>query len=72
MSLILAVSKSAEGRDRRSTSKESRGNTSFCKFLQGIRLHAKSKNGANTSSIWSSQRNCYRYNDDLQKYESNC
>ena len=26
--------------------------------------------GANTTSIWSSQRNCYRYNDVLQKHES--
>ena len=29
----------------------------------------KRKGGANTTSIWSPQRNCYRNNDDLQKHE---
>ena len=30
------------------------------------------KDGANTACIWSPQRNCYRYNDTLQKHQSNC
>ena len=51
--------------------KKSWGNTIICRFLQGIWFHSQRKDGANTSSIWSPQRNCYNYNDAQQKYECN-
>ena len=50
----------------RSTSKESRGNTIVSRYLLGIQFHTKRKDGANTTSIWFSKRNSYRYNDALQ------
>ena len=56
---------------RRSTDKESQGNTTVGIFLQGIRYYTRRKDWGNTTSIWSSQRNCYRYYDTLQKQESN-
>ena len=55
----------------RNTSKVSQGNTTVCRFLQCIRFSTKRKDGANTTSIWSSQRNCYSYYDALQKHEIN-
>ena len=56
---------------RRSTSKESQGNTTVRRFLQSIRFHLQTKDGTNTSWVWFPWRNCYSYNDALQKYESN-
>ena len=50
---------------------KSRGNTSVWRFLRGIWFHTHEKDGANTSNIWSPQRNCYLYNNALQKHESN-
>ena len=44
--------------------KKSRGST-LC-FLQCIWLHVKIKDEANISSIWSLQRNFYRYNNTMQ------
>ena len=32
-------------------------------FLQSIRFHTQKKDGADTTSIWSFQRNSYSYND---------
>ena len=55
---------------RMSSSKESWGNTTIRWFLQSIRSHKQRKDGTNVTSIWSSQRNCYRYNYALQKHES--
>ena len=37
-----------------------------------IDLYIHKKDGANTTSIWSPQKNLYHYNDALQKYETNC
>ena len=55
-----------------SISKESWVSTTVRRFLQGIWFYTqRKKNGENTSCIWSLQRNCYRYNDTLQKHESN-
>ena len=52
---------------QRSTCKKSQvSKTIVCKFL-----YTQRKDGANTTCIWYSQRNCYRYNDTLQKYKSN-
>ena len=39
----------------------------FYRFLQGIRFHTQREDAANTTSIWSFQRNCHHYNDTLQK-----
>ena len=52
-------------------------------FIEGVRVknfevtlqvihffkafHTQRKDGANTTCIWPSQKNCYRYNDSLQK-----
>ena len=44
--------------------------TLFCRFLRGIWFHTKRKDGANTSSLWSPQRNCCSQNDALQKHKS--
>ena len=43
----------------------------FCRFLQSIWFHILGRNGANITNMWSLQRNCYSYNDTLQKHESN-
>ena len=56
---------------QRCMSKESQGNTTVYRFLQGIWFHTQRKEGANTTSIWSPQRNGYHYNDALQKHENN-
>ena len=53
---------------QRSTCKESQGNIIAHRFLPGILFHTQSKDGANTIIIWSPQRNCYSYNDILQKH----
>ena len=50
----------------RSTCKISRGNTFVRRVLKSIWFHTQKKEGVNTSSIWSPQRNCYCYNDALQ------
>ena len=55
---------------RRSSCKKSQGKTIVCGFLQGIWFHTHRKNGANTSSLWSPQRNCQSHNDALQKHKS--
>ena len=47
------------------------GDTFVCRFLQRIWFHTQRKDGANTSSIWSTQTNCYYYNDAPQKYNVN-
>ena len=44
--------------------------TLICRFLQGIWPHTLREDGANTSSLWSLQRNCHSYNDALYKHES--
>ena len=44
--------------------------TLVCRFFQVNWFHTQRKDGANTSSLWSLQRNCYRHNDALQKHES--
>ena len=41
--------------------KNPRGNTLICRFLQGIWFHTLRENGANTSSLWSPQRNCHSH-----------
>ena len=51
----------------KSTGKKSWGNSIVHKFLRGIWSHTQRKTGANTTCIESSQRNCYCYNDALQK-----
>ena len=56
---------------RRSTSKNSWGDTTVRRFLQGIRFHTKRKDGANFTYIWCPPKNCYSYNVALQKHESN-
>ena len=50
---------------QRSMYKKSWGNTTVCKFLQGIWFHTKKEDGANTTSIWSLQKSCYSYNSAL-------
>ena len=35
----------------------------FLNFFKAIESIHRGENGANTSSIWSSHRNCYRYDD---------
>ena len=50
---------------------ESWGNTIVHRYLQDIWFHTQQKVGANTTCLWSPQRNCYNYNDALQKHESN-
>ena len=39
--------------------------TLVCIFLQGIWLHTQREDGADTSSVWSPQRNCHNHNDVL-------
>ena len=51
--------------------KRSQGNTFIHKSLLGILIHTQRKKGANTTCIWSRQRNCYSYNHTLQKHENN-
>ena len=55
---------------RRSSCKNSRGNTTVCRFLKSIWFHKQREVGANTSSLWSPQRNHYSHNDALQKHEN--
>ena len=55
----------------RYTGKEDQGNTIFCRIFQGISFHTERKDRADTTSIWSYQRNCHCYNDALQKHKSN-
>ena len=43
-----------------SSCKKSRGNTFICRFFPGILFHRQRKDGTNTTSIWFSQRKCYR------------
>ena len=50
--------------------KTSWGNTLVCRFFQGIWFHTQRKDGANTSSIWSAQRNCYSYNDGYKNMKA--
>ena len=38
--------------------------------LQVIQSYTRRKDGANTTSIWSLQKNFWRYDDALQKHES--
>ena len=40
------------------------------RFLRCIWFYTQRKDRVNSSSIWSLQRNCYHFNDALQKYES--
>ena len=56
---------------RRSTCKNSPGNTIVHRFLQSIWFPIQRENGANASSIGSFQKNCDHYNDDQQKHKSN-
>ena len=42
-----------------------RTTTLVCRFLQGILFHVQSKDWANTTGIWSLQRNCHSHNDAL-------
>ena len=39
-------------------------------FFISSNIATQQKDGTNTTSIWSSRRNCYSYNDALQKHES--
>ena len=57
---------------RNISGKESRGSTNVCRFLQGIQFYAQREDEANTTYRWSPQRNCFCYNNALQKHESNC
>ena len=50
--------------------KKSRGYTIVCRFLHGIWFHTQGKYGANTSSLWSPQRNYHSQNDTQSKYEN--
>ena len=53
--------------DRRSTGKESRGNTNVSWIHHGIWFHTQRKDEADYTCIWSSLRNWNGYNDALQK-----
>ena len=44
---------------------KSQGNSIIHRFLLGFCFHTQRKDGANTTSIWSATRNCYRYNEVL-------
>ena len=48
---------------RRSSCKKSQGDTLIYRFLKGIWIHTQRKDGENTSSLWSSQRNYHSHND---------
>ena len=43
------------------------GNTTVCRYLQGIHFHIQRNDGAKTTWILFPYRNCYGYNDVLQK-----
>ena len=47
--------------------KKSQGNTIVHRFLHSTWFHTQRKDEANTTSMSCPQRNCYSYNDSLQK-----
>ena len=51
--------------------KTSRCTNFVCRFLRGIWFHTQREDVVNIASIWSLQRNFYRYDDALQKHVSN-
>ena len=51
------------------TSKKSQVSNLVYRFLQDLWFHTQSKDGANTSSKQFSKRNCYCYNDALQRHK---
>ena len=51
--------------------KESQDNTNIPWLFQDIWFHIQRKAAADATHIWSSSRNSYRYDDALQKHESN-
>ena len=48
---------------------QSRGNTIALTFLPSIWYYYQSKDGANTTTIWTSQRNCFCYYGAFQKHK---
>ena len=55
---------------RMSSCKKLHVDTVICWFLQGIWLHTKREDGANTSSLWSPQRNCHSHKNTQIKVHS--
>ena len=61
--LIPNITAASPWNRRRSPYKKPRGDTLVCKFLQGIWFHTLRKDGVNTSSSQSPERNCHNYID---------
>ena len=62
---ILRENQNGFPSNHRTSYKTTRGDTLIRSFLPGIWLHTQRKDGANTTSIWSPQRNCHSHNDAL-------
>ena len=49
----------------RCTCKKPRGNIIICRLYQGLWLHSQRKDGANSTRLWSTKRNCCNHNDAI-------